>query len=190
MHVHFEQARAEAVTWARDVLAQGFVLFDSETTGLDSDDEFVQLGVIDHTGAVLLDTLVRPTQPISPGAAQVHGYSELHLLRAPRFPAVYPALAGALAGRRVIVYNADFDRRILHQACSRYGLPPVAATDWDCAMKQYARYRGVWNSWHNDFRWHRLTAACTWEQIHVQDAHSAVGDCRMALELIRCMAAG
>jgi DNA polymerase III subunit epsilon len=185
-----KQQRQEAARWAQKLLSREFVIFDGETTGLEIWDEFVQLGVIDHNGEVLLDTLVKPVQAISSGAAKVHGLSAVHLVGAPGFPEVYPALSEALAERTVIVYNVDFDRRILMQTCKRYDLSMIKAATWDCAMKQYAQYHGAWNNTRYSFRWHSLTDACAKEQIQSLNAHSAVGDCRMTLRLIQKMAAG
>ncbi|HML23699.1 MAG TPA: 3'-5' exonuclease [Aggregatilinea sp.] len=184
------QARAEAAQWAYDLLQSDFVIFDSETTGTGFQDELVQVGVIDGRGETVLDTLVKPTRPIDPGASRVHGLSAVHLIGAPAFKTVYPDLAAALGGKRVVAYNVDFDRRILYQSCALYDLPRVEAAAWECAMKRYAAYFGSWNSMKNDFRWHKLEAACANEDVNVYDlnAHSAVDDCRLTLRLIQKMA--
>ncbi|WP_119068332.1 3'-5' exonuclease [Aggregatilinea lenta] len=184
------EARQAAAQWASDLLQSDFVVFDSETTGTGFRDEFVQVAVIDAGGEVVLDTLVKPTRPIDPGAARVHGLSKVHLVGAPAFQTVYPVIAAALGGKRVVAYNVDFDHRILRQACALYDLPPVEAVAWECAMKQYAAYFGSWNGAKGDFRWHKLAAACAGEGVSMHDlnAHSAIDDCRMTLRLIQKMA--
>lgn len=189
--IDIQQARADAARWATALLETEFVIFDSETTGLGPQDEFVQVGVIDGHGNVLLDTLVKPTRPIDPGAARVHGLSAVHLVRERAFSAVYPELAAVLGGRRVAVYNADFDRRILHQTCALYGLPVPQVQGWECVMRQYAAYRGSWNPMTREFRWTGLGKACAAEAInvHTLNAHAAIDDCLMTLRLIEKMAA-
>lgn len=183
-----KQEREAARQWARDVLAREFVIFDGETTGLEYDDEFVQVAAIDQTGAVLLDALVKPVKPIDPDATAVHGLVARDVAAAPGFAAVYPALMNVLQGRLIVAYNADFDRRILEQACQRYGLP-APVFEWQCAMRQYARYYGRWNPTHRSFKWQSLTAACAYERIPLAGQHSALGDCRLTLRLLQAMAA-
>ena len=57
-HPNYRHQR-EVIEWARSVLDQPerHVILDTETTGLANDDEGIQLGVVDSTGAVLLDGL-------------------------------------------------------------------------------------------------------------------------------------
>gem|GEM_PF-305791 len=54
--------RKKAISqWAQQMLQQdGWVMLDTETTGLERDDEVIELAVIGKDGTVLLDTLVRP----------------------------------------------------------------------------------------------------------------------------------
>src|SRR5690606_37121994 len=54
-------SRAQIGRQARAWLAANALILDTETTGLDADAEVVELAVIDCAGAVLLDTLVRPS---------------------------------------------------------------------------------------------------------------------------------
>jgi DNA polymerase III subunit epsilon len=184
-----ERARQQSARWAKKLLAGEFVIFDSETTGLEAHDEFIQVGVVDHTGAVLVDALVRPQAPIHPKAQAVHGFSAADLADAPPFTEVFPALRDALTDRTVIAYNVDFDSRILFQACRRYALHDVPVASWQCAMKRYAGYLGRWNPRYNSFKWVRLTEACALEGIPISDAHTAAGDCLMTLALLKAMAA-
>ncbi len=182
-------ARKRAAAWAAALLRHGFLVLDTETTGLNDDDELVQVAAMDSTGEVLINTLVQPTKAIDPKAQAVHGLSHADIADAPVFTALYVQLTLALAGKTVIAYNADFDRRMVTQTCRRYGLPMIRAGSWDCAMKGYAPFGGAWDARHNGFRWHSLTAACVQQQIPVVAAHSALGDCRLTLELIYRMAA-
>lgn len=181
--------RREVALWAADLFRRDAVIFDSETTGLGAQDEFVQLGVIDMQGSVVLDALVRPSRPIPPDASAIHGLTDADVAAAPAFPALYGALRDAIGGRTVIVYNADYDRRILVQTCRLYDLPVIEAGRWYCAMKSYARFHGAWNSRHGDYRWHKLAAACAHEGVPVGRAHAAIEDCRLTLALLRKLAA-
>jgi DNA polymerase III epsilon subunit-like protein len=183
-----QQERAKATRWARDLLQTEFVILDGETTGLDADDEFVQIGVISSVGEVLLDTLIKPAKAISPGAAGIHGITAAMVADAPDFPAIFPQLRALLTHRQIVAYNVDFDARILAQTCTRYRLGEIMAPSWQCAMKQYARYHGHWNPKYRSFKWVRLTDACAIEGIPALGAHTAAGDCLLTLKLIQIMA--
>jgi len=180
--------KRKAARWAQDVLRAECLILDGETTGTGPRDEFVELAVIDHGGEVLLETRIRPTRRIHPGAARVHGWTAERLADAPGFPEVYPQLAALLDARPVVVYNADFDARILDQTCDLYWLPPVEA-EWHCAMRNYAAFHGAWNYERSGFKWHKLTEACRGERIPVAQAHGALADCLLTLQLIQRMAA-
>src|ERR687898_1013188 len=105
-------ARVAAVEWARDLMvSRDFVIFDSETTGLSSPVDFVEIAVVGPTGETLFDSLLKPSCRIEPGARAVHGHTAKSLSGAPRFFEVYPDLLEVLYKRRVIVFNASYDRR-------------------------------------------------------------------------------
>lgn len=177
-----------AAQWARRMLNSGFVVLDTETTGIDPDDELVQVSVIAHTGEMLLDTLIQPTKAIHPAASAVHGLYAADLVDAPRFADMYDTLKAAILDRIVIAYNADFDQRMVRQTATRYQQKAVRVLRWECAMKQYAKYLGRWDRRHRSFSWVKLTMACGIEKIPVTAAHTATGDCLMTLKLIEKMA--
>jgi DNA polymerase-3 subunit epsilon len=154
------------------------VVLDTETTGLGSDAELVQIAVIDLHGEPLLDTLVRPARPIPAEATAIHGIGDAAVAGAPMFSEIYPNLAALLANRLVCIYNAAFDLRILRQCCMQAGLPPLNFPAC-CAMEMYARYFGQWSEWHGSYQWQRLPGG----------DHSAHGDALATLRLLQRMAA-
>ncbi|MCA9911783.1 MAG: 3'-5' exonuclease [Anaerolineae bacterium] len=181
--------RVRVQEWARMLFAgNNFYIIDTETTGLGQRDEVVQIGVIDKNGEVVMDTLVKPTQRVPMGAIDVHGISNEMLMDAPTFADVYTTLSIKLAGAPLIAYNMDFDWRLLQQTVNLYKLPMLRTGSRHCAMKQYATFRGSWNAQRRSYKWHSLSSAATYEKIQVVDAHSALGDVRMTLELLKCMA--
>ncbi|RMG82849.1 MAG: 3'-5' exonuclease [Chloroflexi bacterium] len=185
------KTRRQAIQWAQSLLFEDppAVVVDFETTGVDEQAEIVQAAVINAKGAVVLNTLVKPSQPIPPEAARVHGISDDAVANAPTFVQAYVQLSQALAGTVAVAYNADFDRRILQQTCARYGLPLIKPRRWECAMLNYAAYHGEL-SHRGGFRWHKLTEAAFQQGIPIENAHDALGDIRMTLALIQKMARG
>lgn len=163
------------------LLQDGCVILDLETTGfVHPDVEIIEIGIVDHTGAVLMDTLVKPARPIPAGASRVNGIYDKDVAESPSFIEVMPEMMRHLSGQPVVAYNAPFEEGILDVAIGRFGLS-WRVTDWVCAMRGYARYKSL-------SRFARLTNACHTEAITVANAHRAVGDCVMTLELIRKMA--
>ncbi len=69
------KARLQAVEIAQRVLQQKPVYIDTETTGLDSSAEIIEISVVDHDGSVLFDSTVRPKNPIPREAQAVHHIS-------------------------------------------------------------------------------------------------------------------
>src|SRR5690349_18905669 len=115
----FELDKRNACEWAYNLIQHPdkWVCLDTETTGL-YDAEPVQIAIIrPEDGSVLLDTLVKPTIPVSEGAARVHGITEERLKDAPPFCEVYPKLKQVVADLIIVTYNVAFDRDVINQAC-------------------------------------------------------------------------
>lgn len=172
-----DRAREDSVNWAKNLLADpaSFVILDTETTGFSGIDEVVQIGVINGNGTVLVDNqLIKPACPWSFEAQEIHRISEDMVATAPSFKEFLDTLQRVIMDRKVIIYNASFDTRLIDQ--SLHGEPWYFNSE--CAMLQYARYYGDWNPKRGNFRWQKLP----------NGDHSAVGDCQAVLKLIRLMA--
>lgn len=188
-HFHTEDRQA-VIAWAQALLARpDVIILDTETTGLGRDDEAVSIGIVDGSGAVLMDTLLHPRKPISAGAMRIHGIQNRDVDKAPYFAEVYEALAGYVNGRTLVVYNLDFDWRILKHGCSLAKVPLLKPVARHCAMKQFAQFDGDWDVRTMSYRWKSLSAACARFGIGARGAHSAVTDCLLTLEVLRQMAA-
>jgi len=180
-HPNYRHQR-EAIDWARAVLAQPdqYVILDTETTGVTNYDEVIQIGVIDPSGVVLLDHLIRPVQKkhIPRQATEIHGITMEMLGDKPLYSQIAHLLQGVVQGKTIVTYNAEFDRRLLSQTVGFAGgfMPP---DPWDCAMLQYAQFVGEWDDYRNKYRWHKLRGG----------DHTAVGDCKATLARITEMAA-
>ena len=179
----------EVVLWAQDLMKRpNFYVLDTETTGVGKGDEIVQIGIVDKDGNIVMNQLVKPTFSIPDGASAVHGIYDADVEDAPAFSQVYLELSKQLAGETVIAYNMDFDWRMLQQTSGKYRLPNIRTGKRDCAMKQYARFNGKWNSRRRSYVWHKLASAVEQEGLEIGNAHDAVGDVMMTLALIKKMA--
>ena len=194
---NFEADRAAAIQWARQVLTTDFVILDMETTGLDYDDEAVQIGLVSKSAEVLLDTLLCHEKPSNPKALATHRITWEMTRGAPNFREIAPALFDTIGGRDVLGYNVTFDLRILSQMIVRYSLtdigagafammPPKTAHD---VMGLFAQFYGEWSTYHQSYTWKKLTYAAAYLGIETNGAHGAAADCLMTLRVVERMAA-
>ena len=163
-------------------------MLDTETTGLGPADEIVQIAILDGGGAAAMNQLIKPTIAIPPVASAVHGIRDNDVVGAPSFKDIYIQLSALLAGQVVVAYNMDFDWRMLQQTAARYRLPAVRIGKRDCAMKQYAKFKGIRHSKGRNYVWHKLGNAVAQEGLPITKAHNALDDARMTLSLIGKMA--
>lgn len=174
--------------YARTLLLGSNVL-DTETTGLNDQAEIVEISIIDQHGCVLLDTLVKPQRPIPADATDIHGITNAMVSTAPTWPEIHSKVSEIVSGKPLVIYNADYDMRLIAQTARRYGLAPITA-DAHCAMLAYAEFWGEWDHSKNDYRWQRLTAAAEQQGVVMAgQAHRALADVRMTLGVLQAMAA-
>lgn len=176
------------IEWADRLLSGGdVVVVDFETSDLDGYP--IEAAVIAQDGTELFNRRIKPPEglKIAAEAQQVHGISLDDLKDCSEWSAVASDFADAIKGKTVVIYNADFDTRLIQRANSKYGIPFQVKAE--CAMLQYAEYNGNWNSRHGNYRWVKLAQAAHALGVEVANEHSAAGDARMTLEVIKALAA-
>ncbi|MBD6984597.1 3'-5' exonuclease, partial [Vibrio parahaemolyticus] len=103
-----------------------------------------------------------------------------------------------LNGRPIIIYNSDFDTRLIIQSLDKHCNAAYVQSVHDlffkfcvpqCAMLWYAEFFGVWNEHHEDYKWQSLSNACAQQNVDVSDltAHRALADCEMTRRLIHAV---
>lgn len=184
MHTYINLPAFKAMIRAGD-----FVVLDTETTGIQQG-EIVQIGIVDAQGNVLLDTLVKPLGAIPYETTKVHGITDAMVADAPGWAAVTQQVEAILRGRHVVVYNAPFDRKMMHQSAERCGLPRTdwkTFSTWWCAMEAFA-LEYVGGRFYGRYpRNHKLVVAAQHYNIPVRDAHNALGDALMTLHVVRAL---
>lgn len=164
------------------------VILDTETTGLDSSAEIVEISIIEESGRVLLDTLVKPIKPIPAEATAIHGITNDMVATAPSWADIHERVAEIVTSKPLVIYNADYDLRLMAQTASQYGLTPIE-TEAGCAMLTYAKFYGDWNDYKGSYRWQRLTNAAAQQGVVIDgQAHRALADVKMTLGVIKAMA--
>lgn len=105
-----------------------FVVFDSETTGLNPEkDRVVQLGGVRVVNGKIVrgeefDRLVHPGMPIPPGSTKVHGISDAMVADADPFAVVCRAFHVFARDAVMIAHNAPFDMAFLQKETPKSGV--------------------------------------------------------------------
>lgn len=171
------------------LLGKDWVTLDTETTGLAVGDEVIEIAVTDgKTGNTLLNSLVRPNVRIDPKAEEVHKISNADVALAPTWPEVREKLIEAVKGKTIVIYNAQFDIRLLMQTNASWNLNcngMFGANEYFCAMVEYARRVKIYNVFHRSNRNFKLVKAAELEGIPVtEELHRAVADTKLTRDLI------
>lgn len=181
-------ARQQAIQIARQVLAQTPIYLDTETTGLDKTDEIVEISIIDDAGQVLLNSLVRPSQPIPAAAMNVHGITNEMVQKAPVWPILWQQVRPLLLGKTIVAYNSDYDHRLLQQSHARYQQPWRDRLTFFDLLKLYAQFRGEWDPNRRSWRYFSLDQAGKASKIVLPNAHRATADTLLTRALLHFIA--
>ena len=177
-------ARQNAISRARQALANKPLYLDTETTGLESKDEIVEISIIDDDGITLMDKLVCPSQPIPPEATRIHGIKNEDVKGAVRWPILWQTIRPILAGRLIVMYNADFDVRMMKQSSTKLGFRWDKNFEAFDLLKVYAEFRSEWDPKRQSYRYFSLDAAGKQAQIALPNAHRATADTLLTRALL------
>jgi DNA polymerase III subunit epsilon len=171
-----EHDRQAAIAQVQIELNKKPIYLDTETTGLKDRDQIVEICLLDHDGSIAFESLVRPTMRIPLEATRVHGITDALVSNAPTWPEIWPQVEILLTERRVAIYNAAYDLRLLQQSHRTHGLTGPISISHFCVMKLYAQFRGDWNARAGNYRWHSLDDARWQCGLALPNAHRARAD--------------
>ncbi|MCC5977663.1 MAG: hypothetical protein JJU21_06360 [Salinarimonas sp.] len=127
-----DRARSAGIAQT-DLENLAYVVFDTETTGLDPQrDEIVQLAAVRVVNGRIVDgemfeTLIDPQRPIPPGATAVHGITPQMVIGAPQIAEAGARFHRFAAGAVLVAHNAPFDMAFLRRhepdICQRFDNP-------------------------------------------------------------------
>ncbi len=155
-----------------------FIVLDTETTGLGSDAEIVEIAIIDAHGNALLNTLVKPSNPIPDDVIAIHGITNQMVIDAPVWADIVDQVKMVLYNYRTWAYNAQFDMRMMLQNGWTGNIPAM-----DCVMKKYVDKFGI------GYPHYSLKKAANDCQITFNDLtpHRAASDCAVTLDVLRAI---
>jgi DNA polymerase III subunit epsilon len=160
--------------WARSIVQSSPLILDTETTGLDGTTEVIDIAIIDSEGNILLNTLIQCQDAIPVEATNVHHITKEMLIDAPTFPDIWSELEPLLTSSEIVIFNAEYDIRMLYQTATRYHLsfPEVKSR---CLMLRYSDFIGEPGR-NGHARYQKLSHACQYFGIE-EGTHRALVDC-------------
>lgn len=160
-----------------------YIILDTETTGLEDTDEVVEICLIDTSGKILFESLIKPTQEIPNGAIRIHGITDKMVEAAPKWNEVWDEIKSIMIDKTLLIFNSGFDISMIMQTCQKYDIK-TAQYNIDDSIKAKC-LMNIYSNYVESSRWIGLQAACHWEGVEITQDHRAKGDCLMVLELIR-----
>lgn len=163
------------------------VYLDTETTGLDSADEVIELAVIDEDGNTLFNSRFKPTVEINPFAQEVHGIKADELANYPTWIEQEASIKKVLQGKSVVIFNADFDLRIMRQTANAFGCDVSWINELEtlCAMEVAASCYGSTNRYGTiSLANAAFEAGADWDG----EAHTALADSQITRKVLKAVA--
>jgi DNA polymerase III epsilon subunit-like protein len=178
---------------AKQILELDPIILDTETTGLDDNDQIIEIAAITVSGQPLLNTLVKANKDSHPIALQTHGISrEITDLKGREWSDVLADLNAIFECHPMCAYNEVFDTRMITQTCKAHKTDqPLHTTQFDImelANRHFIEHT-IWCNERSQFKRLSLAKCCEIAGIEFQgNAHRAIVDCHATLDLLKFMA--
>ena len=160
----------------RELDPSRIIVVDTETTGLDPEkDEVLSVSIVDATGTVLFDSLVRPSRRRRwPDAQRIHGISWRDVSGCNELLDLGDDIDAVFRSALLVVgYNVEFDIEMLRAGGLRLSDAPLFDV-----MREFAPVNGQWNSYREDWRWSKLAACARHYGVPDFEAHGSLADAK------------
>lgn len=195
--------KKNALNAIKNLSEKKIAFLDTETTGLEG--EAIELSIIDLDGNTLFDSLIQPVLKIYDDMAlKTHKILPEEFEKMQTLDYHKEKLVEIFENYTLVIYNKDFDLKILGNNCLRLSgnsadedvtfaarelLDSIAksAESAFCLMRNFAEYAGDPNpKYPKSYKWHSLVNACNKMNINTDGiiAHRAIGDCEMTRRLL------
>ena len=152
-----------------------YVSFDVETTGLNKSDRIIEIGFVAFKDGNVIEewsTLLNPLRDI--GKSNIHGITPSMVSTAPLFDEVINDVFRIINGRVLVAHNLSFDARMLIQEFNRANTQGDIGKGFCTMIASRRLLAGSGDS---------LAATCAALGIESVQAHSALGDARMTMQI-------
>ena len=159
-----------------------WVVFDFETTGLDSrQDHIIEIGGIKVEKGVMVEefsTLIKPPVVVSEQITQITGITEEMLFDQPAIEEVLFKFLEFIKGSVLLAHNAEFDLAFLQTACRRAKIQ----LDWPvfCSLKMARVVLPELES-------KNLDTLAEHYGLTFESRHRSIGDCKVTSAVVQAM---
>ena len=157
-------------------------ILDTETTGLKGDDvRVIELSIIDMDGNVVFHSLFNPQASLPEKIPELTGITDEMLRDEPFFFSKLNEILTVIMNRKLIAWNADFDRERMTREliAAGVGSPVLSSIEWVDAMELYSHSQG------RSRKWTKLIVAKEEMGIGESQEHRSTADCLDTLAVLR-----
>ena len=166
----------------KEIERKKIIVYDCETTGLNSDtDEIVQLSIVDGNGKILFNELIKPSYKKKwDSAERVHHISPDMVKEKKTFRHYKDQIKEIFDNAELIVaYNNSFDNGFIYE-CSKHDIDPYDKQNFD-VMIEFAEIFGDWNEYHQSYKWQKLITCARYYDYEIENAHDSLYDVKATL---------
>jgi len=132
--------RQQVVEYAKKKIKSDPVYLDTETTGLESNDEIIEIAIVNSSGEVIFESFVRPQKPIPAAATAINNITNTMVSNSPSWGEIWPTIRNLLLDHPIGMYNAEFDIRMILQSLEINNIPNITKLNAFDIMKVYSDY--------------------------------------------------
>lgn len=177
--IYTQQAK---IALAKKLLNDNALVFDTETTGLGVDAEIIELTILDVSGNILFNELIKPEQPISEGAIAIHGITNEMVENAPKFSEYATQIASIIQGKTLVAHNVEYDKqRLIYEYGRLTDIEFPLIKSWACTM--------LMNIHSKHQKWPKLVELANRYNIQFEgNAHRSYADTEVCRKVLHAMA--
>ncbi len=179
-----ETVRRYQVAGAQNLAEIPLVIFDFETTGLDSEiDHIIEVGAIKTRGGIIeaeFSTLIQPPIPITEAITKITGITPEMLEGQPTMEDILGDFLGFFDKAILVAHNAVFDAAFLNSACRRRNI----MIDWPifCTLKLARHFLP-------DLESRSLDTLAEHYGFRFEARHRSIGDCKVTSSVLQSLLA-
>ena len=164
------------------LLDNPLVIFDFETTGLDSSqDRIIEVGAVRWEGMKVVDEfsyLIQPEMPLSQEVINITGITDEMLEGQPLWQDILPKFLKFFDGSILVAHNAEFDMGFLRTSCLRQGYQ----LEWPafCTLKMARQALPHLES-------KSLDALAAHYELQFEARHRSIGDVKVTTSVLESM---
>ena len=146
-----------------EIRANNCFWLDTETTGLSSSDEIIELTICTHDKRIVFDSIIRSKVICGVQARAVHGITDEQIANGMPIELAKATIIELLEGKTIISFNVDFDCKMLFQTFGIITKKRFCVMKWSQSVLDYDK-------------WPRLEKVCERLNIKQPEAHRSLAD--------------